>query len=108
MREKTVTGRKIAFWGTGNICRQILRYRPDIQPELFIDNYAGENESPLEEVPVYHPRQVSSWEGIFVVLVIDRFLSVKEQLTKNRILSGIGIGYLFQISQRFSRKRMLS
>ena len=72
--------KKIVVWGTGGICSHILNKELQTRVEFFIDNDKKKASKEINGKKVVHPLQVESWEDYYIIIAIDNYTSVKNQL----------------------------
>lgn len=72
-------GRKLIFWGVGEVCKNCLLYHPDVTPEFFVDSFS--KQEMFEGKKIVNPNEIINWKEYFVVITIDRYSAVKDVLT---------------------------
>lgn len=72
--------KKLAIWGTGNVCTQIMESYSELCPMLLIDNNVEKSGTFLHEKKILHPSQIKNWGELFIILALDNYLNVKAQL----------------------------
>lgn len=59
--------RKLALFGAGKICKEILRDY-DLQVDVIFDNYLYNGENELQGIVVQHPGTVANWKDYFIII----------------------------------------
>lgn len=72
--------RKLAFWGTGKICRSILDTYGAQTIDLFLDNNKERSGTLFSDVEIKHPTEIEDWKNIFVVIACAATAEISEQL----------------------------
>lgn len=63
-------GKKIVFWGTGNIADACLKQFPDTRPYFYIDSNWNTTET-FHGIPVSRPDDIKKWDDLFVVIAVS-------------------------------------
>ena len=71
---------KIAIWGTGNVCEQIMNGGKAVEPDCFIDNDVRKVGKEIYGVTIVHPSQITDWNELFVILALDSYIGIRSQL----------------------------
>ncbi len=71
-------GKRIVFWGIGNVCRMCLIGHPELHVSFFIDSNKDKNL--YSGKPVYKPEEISDWKDLFVVITIKKDVRIREYL----------------------------
>lgn len=72
-------GRKIAFFGAGAYCRQILRaYHLNVS--VIIDNDRGKRGTEILGVPVILPEEILDWRAYLILITCGNAGAVEEEL----------------------------
>lgn len=79
-RNVNVQVRKKAIWGIGNICNQIIDGELLSDIDFFIDNSIDKAGKEIFGRRIIHPSQIKDWKEIYVIIAIENYTAVKEQL----------------------------
>lgn len=81
--------RNLYIWGTGNVCLQLLSSFRELKPVSFIDNDTGKAGLPFAKARIVHPGSIKNWEGLYIILALDNYSSVKAQIEEKGLQEGI-------------------
>lgn len=70
--------KKVAIWGTGNMCHLLLEVCPDLQFDFFLDNY--KKSDCIRGIPVYSPEEITNWNSLYIIIAIARDSDIINQL----------------------------
>lgn len=70
---------KLAFWGTGQICQDILNANK-VHVDVFFDNDLDKNGTSWREGIIYHPTSVKDISQYYIVIACGAYVQVEEQL----------------------------
>lgn len=70
--------RKIAIWGTGNMCRFLLEQNLPYQMEGFIDSY--KRHDTFMGQPVFLPDEVSDWKQYYIIVAVAEDDEIRDRL----------------------------
>ncbi len=86
------TDRKIAIWGTGNMCKFLLAHNLPWQAEAFIDAYKSQNG--FMEKPVFSPEEISDWKQYYIIVAVAKDDEILDRLIRYGLTEGEDfIGY---------------
>ena len=74
--------KKMVIWGTGNVCSHILNQKLLTQVDFFIDNDKKKINTEMHDRKIIHPSQIVDWKSYYIIVAIDNYTSIKEQLMK--------------------------
>lgn len=81
---KNVYGKsKVAFWGTGRICRDLLTKNPDIKIDFFLDNSEEKDGTYLDGVMIVKPRKLADFGDTLIIIACAMYLEIGAQLEKS-------------------------
>ena len=72
--------KKLAFFGTGRMCRDILEAHPDIPVSLFLDNNEDKNGQDWYGKTVLLPGRVEDIKDFYIIIVCGAYMEIEEQL----------------------------
>jgi Capsule polysaccharide export protein len=78
--------KKLAIWGTGNVCAQVMGSCPWLVPVKLIDNNLEKSGMFLQGIEIIHPSKIMDWQDLFVVLAMDNYIGVKRQLEEKGLV----------------------
>lgn len=78
--------RKIVYWGIGEVCKNCLKYHPEINPIFFIDSYSKLDD--FENKKVFAPSRIGDWSKYFVVITVDNYLAIQDYLLSMGLIEG--------------------
>lgn len=80
--------KKILIFGTGKRSRE-YSVQMDLRPVFYLDNNRKKIGKSFMGVPILSPEEIVSWEEYFIVIAVDQFEAIKQQLEgyglKNKI-----------------------
>lgn len=76
--------RKIAVWGTGNMCRFLFKHRIPRQADIFIDTYR--KQVFFQGKPVSLPDEISDWKEYYVIIAVADDHEIREYLLEQGLL----------------------
>lgn len=79
--------REIVLFGTGKRAQSVLREYPEIKVSFFIDNANDKQNERFHEYVIKHPKQITDWKKIFIIIAVVDYERIKMQL------EGIGLVY---------------
>lgn len=71
---------KLAFFGTGRMCRDILDANPSIPVSIFLDNDADKNGKSWYGKTVLLPDQIENIKSFYIIIVCAAYMEIEEQL----------------------------
>ena len=60
--------RKVAYFGVGKVCRDVLAQYPDMPVSFFLDNNKKLSGTYLNGKEIKHPEQIDDWNGIYIII----------------------------------------
>ena len=78
--------REIVYWGVGEICKNCLRYHPEVSPAFFVDSFSTLDE--MDGKPVYRPGDIKYWKKYYVIIVVDEFAGIRKVLFDLGLIEG--------------------
>lgn len=70
--------RKLAVWGTGNMCQFLLKHKLPKKPEAFIDSFKRSESH--TGIPIIHPDEVQDWSQYFIIVAVTKDEEIREKL----------------------------
>lgn len=80
------TDRKIAIWGTGNMCHFLLEHDFSWRPDVFIDS--NKKQDIFKGRQVVLPKEIIDWEQFFVIIAVAQDSEIKKQLLEMGLVEG--------------------
>lgn len=78
---KKETGKtKIAFWGTGKICRDLLEKYPMVRVNCFFDNAKKNHGRLINGVPIVGPDSIHEYQDTLLIITCAMYLEIGAQL----------------------------
>lgn len=71
---------KLAFFGTGRMCRDILDANPSIPVSVFLDNDANKNGQSWYGKTIFLPNCLEDMKNYYIVIVCAAYMEIEEQL----------------------------
>lgn len=81
--KKDMGKKKIAYWGTGKICRELLEKYPSIVIDYFFDNAEQNDGTCINGIPVIKPYDLSKYKDVLIIIVCAMYLEIGAQLDNN-------------------------
>ena len=72
--------KKIAVWGTGQKCRELLDNGKALNIDIFIDNDISKKDTCFEGKQVFYPSSITGWKEIYVIVAVGAYREIKKQL----------------------------
>lgn len=72
--------RKLVYFGTGKVCRNVLAEYPDLPVSFFLDNDIKNSGMYLEGKEIKHPGEMENWNGIYIVITTYYSSEIEKQL----------------------------
>lgn len=73
--------RKIAVWGTGNMCRFLLKHNFPWKADIFIDTYKKQER--FQGRPVYAPSEILDLRKYYVIIAVEKDEEIRGYLSEN-------------------------
>lgn len=80
---KVAKGKRLVYWGIGQVCSRYLKQYPNVRPEFFIDS--NRTVDKFNNLSVKNPNEIRNWKELFVVITISASEEV-EQILKSKML----------------------
>ncbi len=74
---------KLAFWGTGKVCRRLIAQHGTLQVDYFFDNSETKEGMIINGKKVIKPKDFSNYEDTLIIVACKANLEIEEQLEKN-------------------------
>jgi predicted HAD superfamily hydrolase len=78
--------RKLVYFGTGRVCRDILAEYPDLPVSFFLDNNKKNNDTYLEGKEIKHPEEIENWNEVYIIITTYYSSEIEKQLTNLGLL----------------------
>ena len=72
--------KKIAIWGTGNMCKFLLMYNLPWNVDVFIDTY--KKQEYFCERPVCLPSEIGNWRDYYVIVAVEEAKDILNYLSR--------------------------
>lgn len=76
------TGKQVAVWGTGGVCRALLKSWPDCLPDFFIDSDEAKVGEKLQGRAIFSPSALQERMDCFIIVATDAYMPIRRQLEK--------------------------
>ena len=77
-----VTGKRLAVWGTGGVCRALLESWPDCLPDFFIDSDEAKVGEKLQGRVIFSPSALQGRTDCFIIVATDAYVPIRRRLEK--------------------------
>ena len=75
---KQMENRKVAVWGTGNMCRLLLKKNLPWKIEAFIDSYKTQDS--FMGQPVLSPDEITDWRQYYIIIAVEADREIRNML----------------------------
>lgn len=74
--------RKLVYFGTGKVCREILTEYPDMPVRFFLDNDRKNSGIYLKGKEIKHPEKIENWNELYIIITTYYSSEIEKQLKK--------------------------
>lgn len=79
--------KKIAIWGTGNMCKFLLTYNLPWNVDIFIDTYKKQEN--FCGRPVFSPDEVANWKDYYIIVAVTENSDIQNYLLEHELEENI-------------------
>jgi len=76
----TLGKKKLAFWGTGKICKDLIEKNPNVHIDYFFDNSDEKNGTYMNGIKVIKPKNLQDYSDVLIVIACAMYLEIGAQL----------------------------
>lgn len=80
-----------AMWGTGAVAGNLLEQHPSWSPDFFIDNDLEKTGGIYHGKQIFHPSDITEWDGLRILVATDYFQEIERQLREKGVFKKVAL-----------------